>query len=173
MRSSGGLAVRESHPPLAWDASELLPRQDHQHDVAGAVITAAPAVASGAAVARAEGSGAGRAHSAPGGVLWPYCARVLQDVERARWIVRVFNDLWMIPLRFGVALALVVHVLGAVSALAGLGAIVVLVPITRTFIRKLRTFQKRASGRRCAEADHSPSHPQRSATGVWTALFTC
>ena len=66
-----------------------------------------------------------------------------QDVERARWIVRVFNDLWMIPLRFAVALTLVIHVLGAVSALAGLVVIIVLVPITRIFIRKLRAFQKK------------------------------
>ena len=62
------------------------------------------------------------------------------DVDRLRMSVRRVNDLWLIPMRFCLALYFVVGILGTVPALSGLGVMIVLIPITKKFVKKLRKF---------------------------------
>ena len=57
------------------------------------------------------------------------------DVDRLRNCVREINNTWTIPLRFVIALYLVVQILGTVPALAGLVVMILLVPVTRKFLR--------------------------------------
>jgi len=64
------------------------------------------------------------------------------DVDRLRNCVREINNTWTIPLRFGIALYLVVEILGAVPASAGLVVMVLLVPVTRKFLRYSKAYQK-------------------------------
>ena len=64
------------------------------------------------------------------------------DVDRLRICVRELNQTWTIPLRFAVALYLVVEILGAVPASAGLTIMILLVPVTRKFLRYSKAFQK-------------------------------
>ena len=64
------------------------------------------------------------------------------DVDRLRMSVRRVNDLWLIPMRFCLALYFVVAILGTVPALSGLGVMIVLIPITKKFVKKLRKYQK-------------------------------
>ncbi len=64
------------------------------------------------------------------------------DADRVRMCVRVINNLWTIPLRFGIALYLIVDILGSRAAFSGLIVMVALIPVTRTFMRKLRGFQR-------------------------------
>ena len=47
-----------------------------------------------------------------------------------------------IPLRFAIALYLIVDILGAKAAYSGLFVMIAMVPVTRTFMRKLRRFQR-------------------------------
>ena len=65
------------------------------------------------------------------------------DVDRLRMSVRMVNDLWLIPTRFCLALYFVIAILGAVPAASGLLVMILLIPVTRTFVRKLRRYQKK------------------------------
>eukprot|EP01052_Picozoa_sp_SAG31_P002039 SAG31_NODE_68_length_28153_cov_23.647717_21_plen_98_part_00 len=47
------------------------------------------------------------------------------DVDRMRMCIRNLNDLWLIPLRFCIALFFVVSILGVVPAASGLTVIIV------------------------------------------------
>lgn len=64
------------------------------------------------------------------------------DVDRLRNCVREINQTWTIPLRFAIALFLVIQILGPVPATAGLVVMVLLVPVTRKFLRYSKAFQK-------------------------------
>ena len=64
------------------------------------------------------------------------------DVDRLRTCVRELNQTWTIPLRFAIALYLVVEILGTVPASAGLVVMIMLVPVTRKFLRYSKAFQK-------------------------------
>jgi ABC-type multidrug transport system fused ATPase/permease subunit len=64
------------------------------------------------------------------------------DVDRLRMSVRRVNDLWLIPTRFILALYFVVAILGVTPALSGLGVMIVLIPITKKFVKKLRKYQQ-------------------------------
>ena len=57
--------------------------------------------------------------------------------------VRMVNDLWLIPTRFCLALYFVIAILGTVPAASGLLVMILLIPVTRTFVRKLRRYQKK------------------------------
>ena len=65
------------------------------------------------------------------------------DVDRLRMSVRMVNDLWLIPTRFCLALYFVIAILGTVPAASGLLVMILLIPVTRTFVRKLRRYQKK------------------------------
>ena len=55
-----------------------------------------------------------------------------------RTCVRTVNDLWLIPMRFCLALFFVISILGKEPAAAALLVAVILVPLTKKFVKKLR-----------------------------------